>query len=239
MWLTSNEVAKRFGPSQEDVNTVTGWLESQGFTVHDVYLANGVIDFSGPASAIRKAFHTEIHNLSVNGKDHIANAIDPSIPAALAPAVRGIVSLNDFRPHPTYRPKANFNTSGGYQALVPGDLETIYNMNPLYARGISGQGQTIVVVEDTDLYTTDDWVAFRKAFGLAKKFPQGTLRQIHPHRSSNPSNGGACTDPGVNGDDSEAALDVEWATAAAPSAAIEMASCADTILAASLRSKIC
>lgn len=227
-WLTANEVAKRFGPSQEDVNIVTTWLQSHGFTVHTVYWANGVIDFSGPAAAIREAFHTEIYNLSVNGKHHIANSSDPSIPAALASAVRGIVSMNDFRPHPTYRPKANFNTSGGYQALVPGDLETIYNMNPLYARGISGQGQTIVVVEDTDLYTTDDWVVFRKAFGLAKKFPQGTLKQIHPQPCNSRFNGGACTDPGVNGDDSEAALDVEWATAAAPSAAIEMASCANT-----------
>jgi subtilase family serine protease len=227
-WLTSEEVAKRFGPSQEDVNIVTTWLDSHGFTVHTVYWANGVIDFSGPASAIREAFHTEIYNLFVKGKHHIANSRDPSIPAALAPAVRGIVSMNDFRPHPTYRPKANFNTSGGYQALVPGDLETIYNMNPIYARGVSGQGQTIVVVEDTDLYTTDNWVAFRKAFGLAKKFPQGTLKQIHPQPSNNRANGGACTDPGVNGNDGEAALDVEWATAAAPSAAIEMASCANT-----------
>ena len=48
-------------------------------------------------------------------------------------------------------PRANYTTGTGYEALVPGNLETIYNMNPLYARGISGQGQTIVVVEDTDL----------------------------------------------------------------------------------------
>ena len=32
----------------------------------------------------------------------------------------------------------------------------------------------------------------------------------------------------MNADDSEAVLDAEWASAAAPSAAIELASCADT-----------
>jgi subtilase family serine protease len=227
-WLTSDQVAQQFGPSEEDVKTVSAWLESFGFAVNGVYMANGVIDFSGSASAIRAAFHTEIHNLSVNGNHHIANASDPSIPAALAPAVHGIVSMNDFRPHPTSRPRSAYTVNSTYQLLVPGDLETIYNMNPLYARGVSGQGQTIVVVEDTDLYTTADWNTFRKTFGLAKNFPQGSLRQIHPQPSINPFNGGACADPGVNGDDSEAAVDVEWASASAPSAAIVLASCADT-----------
>jgi subtilase family serine protease len=227
-WLTSDEVAMRFGPSEEDINIVSTWLESHGFTVHNVYPANGVIDFSGPAGAIREAFHTEIHNLSVNGEPHIANASDPSIPAALAPAIHGVVSMNDFRPHPAMKPRSAYTVNATYQLLVPGDLATIYNMNPLYARGVSGQGQTIVVVEDTDLYTTADWYTFRQTFGLAEKFPQGTLRQIHPQPSNSPFNGGACADPGVNGDDAEAAVDVEWASAAAPSAAILLASCADT-----------
>jgi subtilase family serine protease len=227
-WLTSDEAAERFGPSEEDVNIVTAWLESHGFTVHSVYLANGVIDFSGPARAIREAFHTGIHNLWVNGKPHIANSSDPSIPAALAPAIHGVVSMNDFRPHPALKPRSAYTVAPTEQLMAPGDLETIYNINPLYARGVSGQGQTIVVVEDTNLYTTDDWYTFRQTFGLAKKFPQGTLTQIHPQPSKNPFNGGACADPGVNGDDPEAALDTEWASAAAPSAAIVLASCADT-----------
>jgi subtilase family serine protease len=36
------------------------------------------------------------------------------------------------------------------------------------------------------------------------------------------------TNPGVNGNEFEAILDAEWATAAAPGAAIKLASCADT-----------
>src|SRR5271157_2586649 len=222
-WLTADEVAQRFGPAEADVKIVSGWLQSHGFTVHGVYRANGVIDFSGPASAIRQAFHTEIHNLSVNGEHHIANSSDPSIPAALAPAIRGVVSMNDFRPHPAMKPRANYTINAEYQALVPGDLATIYNINPLYARGFSGQGLTIAVVEDTDLYTTDDWYTFRTTFGLDQQFPQGTLTEIHPQVPWN-----SCALPGVNGHDIEAAVDVEWATAAAPSAAIVLISCADT-----------
>ncbi len=61
---------------------------------------NGLlIDFSGTAGQVREAFHTEIHQLDVKGVQHIANMSDPQIPAALAPAVVGVVSLHDFKPH--------------------------------------------------------------------------------------------------------------------------------------------
>ena len=69
-----------------------------------------------------------------------------------------------------------------------------------------------------------DWDTFRSTFGLASAYPSGSFTQVHPA----PGTGGTCTDPGANGDDGEAAIDVEWASAAAPNATIELASCADT-----------
>ena len=164
----------------------------------------------------------------MNGAAHIANMSDPQIPAALAPVVIGVVSLNDFRPHAMNHPRTSYTfsscddvTSGNCYAVVPADLATIYNLNPLFAAGYSGQGQTIVVLEDTDLYnkSNSDWNTFRSVFGLASAYPNGSLSSVHP---------GNCQDPGVNDADSEAAIDVEWSSAAAPNAAIEMASCADT-----------
>ena len=263
-WLTPQEFGARFGLAQSDVATVTIWLESHGFKVNRVYPNGTWIDFSGDASQVREAFHTELHNLEIDGVKHIANTTDPQIPAALAPAVRGIVSLNDFRPHtmhqdltrahvdvasgglitsdrasayneqreeestladeavrgfgkadPEYSFKSKTNT---YQAVVPGDLATIYNLNPLFSAGTSGQGQTIVVIEDTNVYSTADWSTFRSVFGLAK-YTSGSFTQVHP---------GNCTNPGVNAADGEAILDAEYASAAAPSAAIQLASCADS-----------
>ena len=62
---------------------------------------NGIlIDFSGTAGQVRSAFHTDIHRLNVKGEKHIANMSDPKIPAALEPAVAGVVSLHDFCPTP-------------------------------------------------------------------------------------------------------------------------------------------
>ena len=61
-----------------------------------------------------------------------------------------------------------------YQAVTPGDLATIYNLNPLFAAGVTGAGQTIAVIEDSDLYSTTDWSTFRSTFGLTK-YTSGTL----------------------------------------------------------------
>jgi len=231
-WLTAAEFGKRFGVSQEDINTIARWLESQGFRVNKVYPSRILIDFSGNAGQIRQAFHTEIHNLEVNGESHIANVSDPRIPVALAPVVKGIASLNDFRPHPMYKLARDYTFAGCASsaglptepgtcyAITPQDNAVIYNLNPLWNAGISGQGQTIALVEDTDTYGTagsngaSDWNTYRSTFGLNAY--SGTYTQLHP---------GGCTDPGTNGDDGEAAIDVEVASAIAPSAAIELISC--------------
>ena len=232
-WLTADQIADRFGPAEQDVRVITSWLESHGFTVNVIYRPNGVIDFSGPASAIREAFHIEIHNLSVNGKAHIANVSNPKIPAALAPAILGVVSMHDFHPTPAFRKRSQYTfTQDGslHWAVVPGDLHTIYNFNPIYASGVTGLGQTIVAVEDSNVYSMQDWKTFRDTFGLSKNFPYGSFQQIHPQPASTPNSGGPCADPGlnVNGDDFEAILDAEWASASAPDAAIVLATCADT-----------
>ena len=225
-WLSAVEFGRRFGPSQQDITSITGWLRQHGLVVNGVSAAATVIDFSGSAGQLHTAFHTEIHALSVRGATHIANMSDPQIPAALAPAVAGIVSLNDFRPHTFRRARANYTISSGIRALAPADLATIYNLNPLFNKGLAGQGQTIAVIEDSDVYSTADWSTFRSTFGLSS-YTTGSFTQIHPAPLSGQNN---CSDPGVasNGADGEAILDAEWASAAAPGAAIELVSCADT-----------
>lgn len=225
-WLTASEFGKNFGVAEADIQTITAWLESHGFAVNSVYPSGMAIDFSGTAGEVRRAFHTSIHNLDVNGASHIANFSDPQIPAALAPAVAGVVSMHDFQPHAMKRTKYTFNYQGQpNQAVAPADLATIYDLNPLFAQGITGLGQTIVVIEDTDLYSSADWDTFRSTFGL-DQYTSGSLTTVHPTPASGLNN---CSSPGiVAGDDGEAILDAEWASAAAPNAAIVVAACGNT-----------
>jgi subtilase family serine protease len=232
-WLTAEQIGRNFGPSQQDVKTVVSWLESHGWHVNAVYPSAMVIDISGTAGQVRDTFHTEIHTYNVAGEKHIANTIDPQIPAALASVVEGVASLHNFMPKPMARrptPLFSFPCTGcpggfdGAQIYLegPADFATIYNENPLFKAGITGKGQTIAVLEDTDIKGADV-VTFRKAFGLSSY--SGTFTQIHP---APPSGANDCPAPVTNGDEFEASLDAEWAGATAPDADVELASCADT-----------
>jgi subtilase family serine protease len=226
-WMTAAQFGQAYGASQQDIAAITAWLQSHGFTVNSVSTGGMLIDFSGNAGQVNSAFHTEMHNLNVNGERHVANMSDPLIPEALAPAVAGVVSLHDFTPRAMKRVRPNYTfTSQGstYQAITPADLATIYNLAPLFAQGYTGQGQTIAVIEDTNLYSTADWTTFRTTFGLTQ-YSKGSMTTVHPAAAG----GSACASPGVvAGDDGEAILDAEWSSAAAPDAAIQVTSCANT-----------
>ena len=221
-WLSSAEIGERFGAALSDIDAVSAWLREEGLQVNRVLPGRMVIDISGSAANIARAFGSGIHNVVANGHMHIANVSEISIPAVLGPILAGPLSLNDFRPRNRHLGAAPELTNGrGGELVTPGDIATIYNFKPLFANGITGKGQTVTVVEDTDLYDNADWTTFRSVFDLAR-FSAGSLSIRHPD----------CRDPGVNrnGDDVEAALDVEWSSAAAPDAAIVLASCHETTM---------
>ena len=220
-WLMPAQQGQLYGPAQADLDAVKNWLESHGFTVNYVYPNGMVMDISAAAGQIREAFHTEIHHLEVRGQAHFANSMDPKIPAALAPLVVGIVSMHDFRPQAMNKPRLDYTFAGcggTCYALSPAEFEVIYNLNPLFRLGLNGTGQTIVLVEDSNTFGTD--VATYRSTFLSKY--SGTMTTIHPSGSN------ACTDPGTNADDGEADLDAEVASAIAPNATIEIASCRNT-----------
>src|SRR3984885_12867241 len=218
-WMSAKEQGETFGLAQQDIDTITDWLRSKGFAVGQVYPSRMVIDFSGTAGKIRDAFHTEIHDLDVLGEKHYANMSDPKIPAALAPAVVGVVSMHNFKPHANHELRSDLTMGDGAFTLVPADFQTIYNVTPLYREGITGKGQTVALVEDSDSFGTD-WARYQSTFGLTSF--NGTFSTVHPNAAGN------CTDPGTTGDDTEADLDVEMVTAVAPAANVELISCSDT-----------
>lgn len=220
-WLTPQEFGQQFGAADQDIQTVTAWLESYGFQVNRISNGRNVIEFSGSAGQVQQAFHTEIHKYVVNGQEHWANTSDPQIPAALGPVLAGIVTLHSFGKKPqltvtgkrveaTYQPgvQPQFTASDGSHELVPADYATIYNINPLYSAGINGSGTTVAVVARTDIQMSDV-NQFRSRFGLSNNPPQTVV------------NG---ADPGDLGgsEEAEAVLDTTWAGAVATGATIKL-----------------
>jgi hypothetical protein len=134
-WLTAHQYAEQFGVAPEDIVRISEWLRAHGFRVHPTSPSRMTIDFSGTAGQVRETFGTEIHAVDVKGERHIANVRNPQIPAALAPAIEGIVSLDDFRPRPQY----TFPIDGfTFLAVAPADLATVYQFNTLFSFGITG-----------------------------------------------------------------------------------------------------
>jgi uncharacterized protein (TIGR03437 family) len=215
-WLTPAEFANQFGVSQSDLAQIESWLQSQGFSIWKSANSRNWIGFSGTAAQAQTAFQTEIHQYRVSGVTHFANSTDPSVPAALAPLVTEIRGLNDFHPKPQIRtPTAKYtcpsnvttNTCApGMHTLVPDDIATIYDIAPLYAAGINGTGQSLAVMGQTDIQTSDI-NSFRSKYGLPTINLQLVLAQArHPGISS--------------GDLPEADLDIEWSGAVARNATI-------------------
>ncbi len=207
-WLTPAQYHRRFGISDSDLSTVKQWLQSNGLVVNQDATDNSMAVFSGNAAQIGRAFHTEIHRYQGTDETHYANATDVAIPAALSNIVLGVRALNDFRPHPRPHVKRAFTSSiSGNHFLAPNDFATIYNLKPLYNAGITGAGQKIAIVGQSDIIV-NDIRTFRSLSGLPASDPQVVLVP-------------GSSDPGVKtGDIDEASLDVEWAGAVAPGATI-------------------
>ena len=223
-WLTPQEFGQRFGAADADIAKITGWLAGHGFKVTRIANAKNVIEFSGTAGQVSQAFHTEIHQYVVNGKQHWANASDPQIPAALTPVVAGVATLHNFRKASqisSIRPQAvrrqagvkpNATLSDGSHALAPIDFETIYNIP--FISSVDGTGTTIAVVARSNIHISDIQ-SFQSSFGVPNKLPQIVV------------NG---TDPGdkQDGDEAEAVLDTSWSAALAPNATVKLVVSAST-----------
>jgi subtilase family serine protease len=218
-WLTPEEFGERFGVSESDINRLVAWLTSHGFQVEPTPASRKQIVFNGTAGQVRSAFHTEVRAYNTGTERHYANAQDPSIPAAFAAVVAGVVSLNDFQSRPMHRGTAAVGsqpefTSGMSHYLSPSDFATIYDAAGLYTQSIDGTGQSVAVAGRSNL-SLSDVQSFRSTFGL---------------RSNNPAvivNG---TNPGVvsTDEETEATLDVEWSGATAPKASVQFVVSAST-----------
>ena len=224
-WLTPAQFGELFGPADSDIQAARNWLSSHGFRVAAVTQSKRLLEFSGTAANVREAFHSEIHQYNIKGEIHYANAAELTIPEAIAPIVRGVSPINNFRLRPLIRavgPASYSRTTGkatpqftnpvgytGYFAIGPEDFATQYDIAPLYTAGVNGAGQTIGIIGESniDLNVVN---AYRQLFGLSSNPTQVVI------------DGG---DPGIEPfpvSDIEAYLDVELSGAVAPNATVNL-----------------
>jgi subtilase family serine protease len=250
-WLTPEQFGQQFGPSDQDIQTITLWLGSHGFQVVNVSNSRTVINFSGNAGQVQQAFHTAIHSYVVKGEQHWANSSDPQIPTALTPVIAGVNTLHNFRWKPAnvhagefiksketgkvtpVNPKFTFPNAAlcgtTCFGVGPTDFATIYNVLPRWTANNDGTGVTIAVVGQTDINGADD-TEFRTIFDLPVPGPiraDGTSLLLNIKQNPNAGDPGTIG-PGGNDDEAEADIDTQWSGAVAKGATIDYVKSAST-----------
>lgn len=226
-FLTPEEIRAGFGPDDAQIARAMSILRLNGFTVERPTTAT--LKISGTVSTMERVFHTELHQFAAAATATApdvafrAATVKPSIPSAIAGIVQGVVGFNTaprLRSHimtaPTSlagKPVAHAvdTASDGtpFGLLTVKDFATLYDVNPLYAAGVTGQGRTLAILSFAG-FTPSDAQAYWDSLHLVTK----------PNRISFVNVDGG---PGAPSDDAgsqEPTLDVEQSGGIAPMADI-------------------
>ncbi len=149
-FLTRDQFTAQFGPTEADYQAAMQWAQAQGLTVTGTSATRTLINVSGPASRVEKAFAVNLGQYRLpNGRTAYASPAAASLPFSLAGRVSGVVGLNNIaqrrpshkvRPSAARRPNAGvgagtFSGSGPLGFMAPNDVKYAYSLStitPLY-----------------------------------------------------------------------------------------------------------
>ncbi len=217
-WLTPDEFTSRFGPTDADIEKVVSWLQKKGFTVTAADASSREVSFTSTVAQAQNVFEVKIA-ASADGKLY-ANTTDPAVPAGVAPLIESIHGLDNLLHSTAVRRGSTGDTRSVSPAVVangvgpafgPSDIYTFYDETPLLSAGTDGSGLGCIgVVEDSDIdQAAAD--AFDTQFGL----PALTSANFSTELVDG-------TDPGLNSDQLETVVDVNYSHAIAPGSSIRI-----------------
>jgi subtilase family serine protease len=94
--LTPSQWINRFSPTQADSDAIVSFLKTAGLTITAVPASRQYVVFRGTAQQLGSVFGTSLHSFKHAGKELVAPASAPSLPAAVGTKVSG-VSLEQSR----------------------------------------------------------------------------------------------------------------------------------------------
>lgn len=212
-YLSPEEFAASFSPTQADYDALIKFVKSQGLTVVGTHSNRLLLDVSGPASVMERTFTTKLRQYQTpSGRIFRAPESDPFLPASIASKVTGVTGLDNasvWKTHLVERsslqsllvPHGGTGPGGG---LAPSDIKTAYN---LAGTSLNGTGQTLGLFQ-LDGYTASDIAQYETTFGLPSVPLQNVLVDGVTGIPSTGANSGA----------GEVTLDIELQIAMAPGA---------------------
>jgi kumamolisin len=214
-YVTAQEFARDFGPTQADYDAVAAYSVSNGLSVTGRSANRLILDVSGSPAAVEAAFGVHLNSyVRKDGTKFYAADSAAKVPASMIGKISGVAGLdNAFKLRPQYvmakQPggagassvmKPQFTGPTGY--MSPSDIHKAYEASPV---SFQGHTQRIGVFELSG-FAISDPRHYASYFGLPA--PVITINLID----------GATNTPDGNHGDVEADLDIEVDEAVAPQA---------------------
>jgi subtilase family serine protease len=206
-YLTPEQFAAMFGPTEQDYEAVIAFASANGLTVTGRHSNRMLLDVSGSVADIEKAFYMKmlVYPHPTEARTFYAPDVEPSLDLAV-PVLR-IVGLDNYlvphpanlKAHPDGNPASPIPNAGS----GPGGSYQGNDFRAAYIPGVSlmGSGQALGLLE-LDGYYTNDIADYESRGGL----PNVTVTNVLLD--------GFVGTPGSN--NSEVALDIELAISMAP-----------------------
>ena len=93
--MSRDAFVAQYAPSAAQVSAAVAYLQGQGFTNVTAAPNNMLVEATGSAAAVEKAFNTSLHGFSVNGTSYFANTQPAFVPAALGGNVVAVLGLTN------------------------------------------------------------------------------------------------------------------------------------------------
>jgi subtilase family serine protease len=95
-YLSRQEFADRFGPTQADYDTIRDYARSPGLIVTQTHANRTLPDVSGPAGALEVAFNLRMQRYqAADGREFHAPDEEPEVPEFIASRLIGVIGLED------------------------------------------------------------------------------------------------------------------------------------------------
>ena len=209
-YLTPGEFTERFGPTQQDYDKVIAFANKNGLQVAARYSTRMVVDVTGAAQDVEKAFHLTMRTYKhpTENRDFFAPDVEPTVASDLP--IADISGLNnETLPHPKNLHRTPLRASaksGSKNGSGPGGTFLGNDLRAAYVPGVTltGTGQSVGLFEFDGFYA-NDITSFQGITGLT--VPVQTV--LVDGFSGTPTTG-------ANSGNGEVALDIEVAMSVAP-----------------------
>jgi subtilase family serine protease len=205
-YLSVAQFSAAFSPSERDILTAARFFAARGLTVSGLTPNHLLLDVAGPAAAVERVFHVRLglYRHPTEQRLFIAPDREPTLDLGLP--VEQVIGLDNFilpaprvvRAPDVALPRVGSGPGGQY---IGTDMRTAY-----YPTGtLTGAGQSIGLMELVGYNIADVQNFFNNGYG-----PSNSVKVVGVRTDSEPlSCTGSC-------DDTEQALDIEYAISIAP-----------------------